>query len=326
MGVKLYLRDLEEIIFETGQQQYHIDNAGTSEFKFTFDYEKFNGWYKEIVLDNFKISYGSGSFAEKTTIFFEFDEETVEMHFSIKGNSSTSMDTLDGGFLIGPNSHNIFYGNDFRGKIEWNSKEMFFLEINLKPVFFEQYLPTNGQFDFFKKLIQNKELGTISSHNHPITPQMFQIINDIINCHWKNEYRRLFLESKVMELLLLQLDQMQQCEYCFSNSDTSRTMIDKMHLARDIIIGKLNDPISLPDLARMVSTNECTLKKEFKNIYGKTVFGYIRDAKMQKAKNLLLHNNLSVTEISEMVGYKNPQHFSSAFKKQFGVVPSSIKS
>jgi AraC-like DNA-binding protein len=323
--MKLYLKDLEGIIYESGSIQHHYDRAGTGEFKFTFDYKKFSGWYKEIVLDNFKISYGKGSFSEKTTISFEFEEETVEMHFSIMGNSSTSIDTFHNNFSIGPNSHNIFYGNDFRGKVEWNSKEMFFFEINLKTAFFEQYLPTSGQFDVFKKLIQNKESGVISLHNHPITSDMFTLINSIINCPLKNEFRKLFLESKVMELLLLQLNQLQECEFCFANAEASKNIIDKMHLARDIVIGKLNNPVSLPDLAKMVSTNECTLKKEFKNVFGTTVFGYIRDIKMEKAKNLLLNPNLSISEISDIIGYKNPQHFTAAFKKQYGKAPSLLR-
>ncbi|MEM9650075.1 MAG: AraC family transcriptional regulator, partial [Bacteroidota bacterium] len=276
------------------------------------------------VLENFRISYGSGSFSEKTTIFFEFDDETVEMHFALRGESMTSMNTLQEDYLIGPNSHNIFYGNDLRGRLEWQSKDMFFFEINLKPSFFENYLPASGQFDSFKKMIQNKESGTISPHNHSITPQMLTIINDIIHCPWKNEYRKLFLEAKVMELLLLQLNQMQECEFCFDNSDSSKDIIAKMHLARDIVLGQLDNPLSLSNLAKMVSTNECTLKKEFKSVFGTTVFGYIRATKMEKAKNLLLSQNLSINEVSDIIGYKNPQHFSTAFKKQFGVVPSAI--
>lgn len=326
MGTKLYMKNLEEIIYESGSVQHHFDNAGTGEFKYTFNYKKFNGWYKEIVLNNFRISYGSGSFVEKTTIFFESDVETVEMHFAIKGNSSTSMEHFDGDFSIGPNSHNIFYGTDFRGRLDWNCKEMFFLEINLKPDFFEQYLPSSGQFDVFKKLIQNKDAGIISPHNHRITSEMSIIINELINCTLKDEFRKLFLEAKVMELLLLQLNQMQQCECCFNHSDASKEVIDKMYIARDIVLGELTNPFSLSELAKMVGTNECTLKKEFKNVFGTTVFGYIRNTKMERAKNMLLFDNLSVSEISEIVGYKNPQHFTTAFKKKFGTVPSAIKS
>ncbi len=42
---------------------------------------------------------------------------------------------------------------------------------------------------------------------------------------------------------------------------------------------------------------------------------------MEKAKNILLNNKISVSEVSEIIDYKNPQHFSSAFKKKFGISP-----
>ena len=50
----------------------------------------------------------------------------------------------------------------------------------------------------------------------------------------------------------------------------------------------------------------------------------IRDSKMEEAKNMLLNLNLPVKEVSDMVGYKNPQHFSTAFKRKFGVSPSVL--
>ncbi|WP_438712341.1 helix-turn-helix domain-containing protein [Aquimarina muelleri] len=325
MELKLHLNDIQNIVFESGNQQYNIDEAGIRELDISFDYKELKGRYKEIVLDNFKIGYGSNTISKKTTLFFEFDEETVEMHFTLQGNSSTSINDLPNDFSIGSNTHNIFYCNDIRGRMEWNSPEIRIFEINLKPTFFEQYLPDDGLFDMFKKIIQNKGIGFLSPHNHPITPPMLTIINEIINCSWKSTYRQLFLEAKVLELLLLQLDQIRLCDVCVVNVNTSKTIIDKMYYAREIILSKLNAPMCLSDLARVVSTNECTLKKEFKNVFGTTVFGYIRDTKMEQAKNMLLNQKLSVNEVSDRVGYKNPQHFSTAFKQKFGVSPSRLK-
>ena len=325
MGFKLYLKDLEEIIYESGIQQHKIDCAGTGDFQSEFGYKKISGWYKDIALDNFRISYCSGSFDGKTTVFFDFNDETIEMCFNLQGHSSTSMSSFSKKHSIKPNSHNIFYGNDLRGKVVFKSQKVFIFEINLKRSFFEQYLPSSGQFDVFKEMILKEESGSMSRHNHPITPEMFSIINEIINCPWKDEYRKMFLEAKVMELLLLQLNQMQQCKISFANRKTPKKIIDKMYLAQNVIMGNLHDPLSLSDLARIVNTNECTLKKEFKNVFGNTVFGYMRDVKLEKAKNMLLIQNLSVKEISGITGYKNPQHFSIAFKRKFGLNPSRFK-
>ena len=325
MGLKLYLEDVQDIVFETGKHKYNIDRANTSEINMSYNYKNFKGCYKEIVLENFKISYNNSFLSEKTTIFFEFsEEETVEMHFALQGNSLASINNLSYDFSFDNNTHNILYCNDTKGKIEYNSKDLCILEINLQPRFFEQYLPDSGLFDAFKKIIKNKEIGFLVKHNYLITPSMLTIIHEIINCPRKDEYRKLFMEAKVLELLLLQLDQIGQYNLCSGNYNTSKTIIDKIHYAKEIILGKLNSPMHLVDLAKVVGTNECTLKKEFKNIFGTTVFGYIRDSKMEEAKNMLLNLNLPVKEVSDMVGYKNPQHFSTAFKRKFGVSPSVL--
>lgn len=323
--MKLYLDDFNELMYDSDLSSHHIDAAGTSEFKVDFKYKNMSVWYRELNLSNFKIGFGSGCFKEKTSISFDFEEESVEMHFALKGNSITSFNKLSFELSMNTNSHNIYYGSGSRGKLDWLSEDMFFFEINLSPSFFEQYLPSSKQFDQFKTLMQRQENASLSSHNHPITAEMHSIISSIMNCTLKNKLRKLFLDAKVLDLLLLQLHQMQHCEYCLTSSDLSKNIIDKMYLARDIVVDKLSNPLSLSELSTMVNTNECTLKKEFKNIFGKTVFGFIRDAKMEKAKNMLLHQSLSISEISDIIGYKNPQHFSTAFKRKYGMRPSEIK-
>ncbi|MCD8538528.1 MAG: helix-turn-helix transcriptional regulator [Leadbetterella sp.] len=46
---------------------------------------------------------------------------------------------------------------------------------------------------------------------------------------------------------------------------------------------------------------------------------------MEKAREMLETTDLNVSEVAEKVGYKNPQHFSTAFKRKYGVLPSSLK-
>ncbi|WP_256441273.1 helix-turn-helix transcriptional regulator [Chitinophaga sp. HK235] len=72
--------------------------------------------------------------------------------------------------------------------------------------------------------------------------------------------------------------------------------------------------------------NDFKLKKGFKEMFGNTVFGYMNQVRMEKAKLLLLEGKNSIADISFTVGYKNPQHFTAAFKKHFGYLPSELKS
>ena len=203
-------------------------------------------------------------------------------------------------------------------------KSAYFFEINFHPDVFEKHLPEGKNFDIFKKMIHNKEIGRLSEYNYPITPEMLTIIDQITKCTWKNKFRQMFLEAKVTELLMLQLSQMTEGNLAFTSSETPKGIIDKMYYARDLVIKELNNPMQLKDLAKAVNTNECTLKKEFKNIFGTTVFGYIRDTQMKRAKELLTNHGMPVGRVSEIIGYKNPQHFTTAFKRKYGISPSKI--
>ncbi|WP_185287953.1 AraC family transcriptional regulator [Chryseobacterium lactis] len=91
------------------------------------------------------------------------------------------------------------------------------------------------------------------------------------------------------------------------------------------MVNNLNQNCSLIDLAHQVDTNEFTLKKGFKELFGTTVFNFWSDTKMEQAKKMLLEGDLNINEISELVGYKNPRHFSTAFKRKYHVIPSQLK-
>ena len=81
---------------------------------------------------------------------------------------------------------------------------------------------------------------------------------------------------------------------------------------------------TLNGLAKRVGTNEYTLKKGFKELFGVSVFQYWKGLRLETAKTALLEEGLSVQEVSRKIGYKNPQHFTTAFKKQFGLTPSAL--
>jgi AraC-like DNA-binding protein len=299
MARKIYLEDIEDMIFESEKQSFTIDKANIIDMHIQVNNNFFKGNVKEIILENFRISYGKMKIWEPTSLFFETDEETVEMHFTLQGSSITDIDNYSDLYLMKQNTHNIFYCDGAKGKMDWTSKHGEFFEINLKPDFFEQYLPDGSMFDAFKKIIQSKSMDILAKYNYPITPKMLTLIYEILNCQWKNQYRQLFLEAKVLELLLLQLDQIQQFELGITaeNQKNSKTVIEKMYYAKTIILSRLNDPMCLSELARAINTNEYTLKKEFKNVFGTTVFGYIRDTQMEQAKNVLLNQKITVSQV-----------------------------
>lgn len=75
-------------------------------------------------------------------------------------------------------------------------------------------------------------------------------------------------------------------------------------------------------LARIALMSETKLKNTFKKAYGISLFEYYQKNRMHKAKELLNIDKYSVSEVGMMIGYQNLSNFSSAFKKEFGHLPS----
>ncbi|GGG88660.1 hypothetical protein GCM10010918_54090 [Paenibacillus radicis (ex Gao et al. 2016)] len=90
------------------------------------------------------------------------------------------------------------------------------------------------------------------------------------------------------------------------------------------MLERMTDPPTLIELSRMIGLNDCKLKTGFKALYGTTVFGYLREKRLEKAFQLLQQGTLNVTETSHAVGYSNSSYFSEAFRDKYGVNPGKI--
>lgn len=79
------------------------------------------------------------------------------------------------------------------------------------------------------------------------------------------------------------------------------------------------------ELAREFALSESTLKRHFKAVYGKTMYEYYLEKKMDLAKWLLVEKKISVSETAYMLGYEKVSAFIIIFKKHHKVLPGSLK-
>ncbi|MEO1049741.1 MAG: AraC family transcriptional regulator [Bacteroidota bacterium] len=326
MKTRIYGSELEELAVEvTHPEAFQTDQSFFIERKYSGHHLMLEGTYTETFFEGVHIGYGDFRLPKPTLIYFDTEMETIEMHFALQGRASVHSKDFKKGLGFKSNQHNLIYASEFKGAVEWCAEEdMKVFEVNLWPSFFKKYLPDGTLFDIFRKNIERQEGAFLSNHNYPITPRMMTLIHQIINCNRTGHFKRMFLESHVIELLMLQLEQISShnCDvFCAHNKQHQ----EKLYAAREILTNQLNGDLTLNELAQKVGTNEFTLKKGFKELFGTTVFGYWNQIKMEEAQTLLAEGMMNVTEVSERVGYKNPQHFSTAFKKYFGYSPSALK-
>lgn len=96
-------------------------------------------------------------------------------------------------------------------------------------------------------------------------------------------------------------------------------------LAIDFIHCMYNHNIGVTDIAENIGISRAHLNQCFQKELNLSVQKFLIDYRMHKAANLLLSTEMSVKEISNLVGYDDQLTFSKAFKKKFGMSPKNYK-
>lgn len=78
-------------------------------------------------------------------------------------------------------------------------------------------------------------------------------------------------------------------------------------------------------LAEKLNYDYNYLSNLFSEVKGTTIEHFIIAHKIERAKELLIYNNLTLTEIAEKLHYSNVAHLSNQFKKVTGLTPTFFK-
>jgi signal transduction histidine kinase/ligand-binding sensor domain-containing protein/DNA-binding response OmpR family regulator len=96
--------------------------------------------------------------------------------------------------------------------------------------------------------------------------------------------------------------------------------------ATDYVESHLADgEMSVEDLSAALNMSRVHLYKKILSLTGHTPSEFIRIIRLRHAEQLLRMSQLSVSEISYLVGFNNPRYFSKYFKEMYGVMPSAYK-
>lgn len=104
-----------------------------------------------------------------------------------------------------------------------------------------------------------------------------------------------------------------------SNEGTAES---KMAEIRGYIDEHYKEKIQLDRLCFLFGTNKTTLCQCFKRLYGTTVLDYINGLRIKEAKRLICEKELSITRISEQLGFNSIHYFCRLFKKETGKPPT----
>jgi len=274
-----------------------------------------------LAFKEFHFSHYIVSHPELVQSKFRAAEDFILMQFCLTGGCEYSGNKGKKVISFIGSEHNIiFIPKDQDLLFTYRAIPLEVVNVYFEKSFLSKYIPAGHAL--YSKM-NSKSLATISSGNLSVSPKIQSVIQDIINCGFDGHLKKLYTQAKIIELLTLQLAQFEEDKSDFSTLKQSD--IDKMMMVKDLITNNFKESFSLTYLSRAAGTNEQYLKKNFKILFGSTVFNYIQACKMEKAKDLLLHGEYKIADVAELTGYKHATHFTSAFKKFFGYLPQKIK-
>lgn len=164
----------------------------------------------------------------------------------------------------------------------------------------------------------------IYSAESTICCQIQQLSETLLNTSLQGLQRQIFTEAIALQVLLAAYPKSEQsndlpCYQCkFLNNPTEK---QKILQARVLTLIHISQPMSIPQLARAVHINECYLKKGFKEMFGSSIFDFVQQERIKKAK-LMLQQHIAIQHIAIELGYANTANFTNAFKKLTGYAPS----
>lgn len=85
------------------------------------------------------------------------------------------------------------------------------------------------------------------------------------------------------------------------------------------------EKFSLDEMAKALFVNGSYLLRSFRQQTGMTPLNYHHMIRCQKAKELLLTTQLSISQVGETVGFVSSAHFSHIFRKTEGCTPSEYR-
>jgi len=274
--------------------------------------------------DEFDIWY-SNYLINHTTVFTgRADIPVLELHIQFQNSFDIEWDNIGKQELTPFQfnlSHTPFVNNiaKFGGGKEYST-----FDIHFTKHFLSRLSSSFPKLDAWLHKVEKKIAGDIVPVNHFLTPEMIAIVHHILKCSFRNNAAKFYIEAKIMELLLLALEHVSG-DNIPAPIKLSPYDIEMLEEVRNMILDDFETKHSLLEIARKVGINDYKLKKGFKHRYGKSIYEYQLNARLEYAKKLIEENKMGLDEIAMLTGYGHSSNLITRFKKVFGYTPKYLR-
>lgn len=153
----------------------------------------------------------------------------------------------------------------------------------------------------------------------------------VLSCHERFEYAKQAFKLGIVDYLIKDYithtevkEVLERLELPDNPTNAESRYTPRIRNIITYIEQHIAEDISLLQLEKTFNVHRVHLTRQFKLETGCTPGNYIRNLRIEKAKQLLLEGVYPISEIIAQIGFRNPQNFYTAFKKLTGVTPNEF--
>jgi AraC-like DNA-binding protein len=199
----------------------------------------------------------------------------------------------------------------------YGPEDFHFLQIAFTPARFLELIASSSVLtEKYTRILAEEDLFILKGTNAKITPPLMQSLDALRHIDYNNPLAEMLAEALVMSIIVH-----------VHAPDEAPTEPREAKLVREVktyLEENYLESHPIKQLSRQFGINEFDLKREFKARYNQTIFGYVQQLRMEKAKEGLLAGK-TIKEVAFEIGYEHPHHFSTAFRKWYNIPPSRLK-
>ena len=108
-------------------------------------------------------------------------------------------------------------------------------------------------------------------------------------------------------------------------TDSGKLSSQQLKTLRELVESVPEQSNSLKQLADVLDMPARRLSEQFKSTTGLTLRQYVAQARIRRAKSLLLDRSMLIKQISYHTGFLSPASFTAAFRKEVGMTPEAFR-
>lgn len=196
-----------------------------------------------------------------------------------------------------------------------------FITVEFAAEFLRQYLRREARHlhPCVQAVIQLSARQSMVTVPEPMSLGFLQMVENLQRCPVFKPAQETWFRCKALELAT-------QSFFCPPDgamfcTRQQRAACERASRVREILSERLENPPSLEELGRLVGCSPFYLSRQFSVATGLTIQQFLRQARLERAAELLRDGRHNVTEAALAVGYNSLSHFTVAFREAFGCCP-----